>query len=273
MKKNILKETSLMSTEKKILRVVAEILETPEREIRPSDDFISDLGVTSLDIVSLVWRIEDVFDLEEIPESSLEQITTVADLIALVLEQKPEKTETKPFDASTYDVALASDHAALGLKSELVAWLEKSGYRVIDLGPKDNTPVDYPEYAQSLAEKVMRKEANFGVLICGSGIGMSIAANKVNGLRAAMVSEPVSAALARQHNDANVVCMGARMIGTDMAIQCLKAFLNTPFEPGDDGRHQRRVQRIAQIETNQLENRTPTTPSTASSLLPKHFRR
>ncbi len=273
MKKNILKEMPLMSTEKKILRVVAEILETPEREIRPSDDFISDLGVTSLDIVSLVWRIEDVFDLEEIPESSLEQITTVADLIALVLEQKPEKTDLTPSGTSSYDVVLASDHAGLSLKNELVAWLVKSGYHVLDLGPEDHKQVDYPEYAQRLGEKVVGKEARFGVLTCGSGIGMSIAANKVNGLRAAMVSEPVSAALSRQHNDANVVCMGARIIGTDMAIQCLTAFLNTSFEPGDDGRHQRRVHRIAQIEATQLESRTATTSSIASSLLPKHFRR
>lgn len=262
-----------MSTEKKILRVVAEILETPEREIRPSDDFISDLGVTSLDIVSLVWRIEDVFDLEEIPESSLEQITTVADLIALVLEQKPENQEKAQSGTSSYDVAIASDHAGLSLKNELVAWLVKSGYRVLDLGPENNNQVDYPEFAQNLAEKVVGKQARFGVLTCGSGIGMSIAANKVHGLRAAMVSEPVSAALSRQHNDANVVCMGARMIGADMAIQCLKAFLNTPFEPGDDGRHQRRVQRIAQIETNQLETRPASAPSITSSLLPKHFRR
>ncbi len=259
-----------MSTETKILRVVAEILETPERQIRPSDDFISDLGVTSLDIVSLVWRIEDVFDLEEIPESALEQINTVADLIALVMEQKQEN---KPADIAPYDLVLASDHAGLGLKNELVAWSKKNGYRILDLGPNDLKPVDYPDYAQALGQKIVNQEARFGILTCGSGIGMSIAANKVRGLRAAMVSEPVSAALSRQHNDANVLCLGARMIGTEMAIQCLQAFLKTPFEPGDDGRHQRRIQGITQIETVQPETRAANPPSTPSSLLSRPFRR
>ncbi|MBA2664050.1 MAG: ribose 5-phosphate isomerase B [Bradymonadaceae bacterium] len=237
-----------MSTETEVIRVVAEILEISDREIRLSDHFVDDLGANSLDIVNLVWRVEEVFALGEIAEASLEKIATVGDLVALI---EPLRSHEPSEASESFDVALASDHAGVGLKSELIRWLKARDYSVLDLGPTESHPVDYPDFAELLGRKIALEEARFGVLTCGSGIGMSIAANKVRGLRAAMVSEPVSAALARQHNDANVLCMGSRMIGPEMAFSCLQAFLNTAFEPGDDGRHQRRVHRIAEIEKNE----------------------
>lgn len=138
-------------------------------------------------------------------------------------------------------IALASDHAALSLKAELATWLHDQGHDVADLGPHDATSVDYPDYGYKLAQAVGSGEAAFGVALCGSGIGISIAVNRVAACRCALVSEPLSAALAREHNDANVIAMGARLIGSEMAKACLAAFLSTPF--GGD-RHQRRVDKL-----------------------------
>ncbi|KZE17748.1 MULTISPECIES: ribose 5-phosphate isomerase B [Sphingomonas] len=138
-------------------------------------------------------------------------------------------------------IALASDHAALTLKAELATWLHDQGHEVADLGPHDTTSVDYPDYGYKLAQAVSGGEADFGVALCGSGIGISIAVNRVAGCRCALVSEPLSASLAREHNDANVIAMGARLIGAEMAKACLTAFLATPF--GGD-RHQRRVDKL-----------------------------
>ncbi|MGW8189804.1 ribose 5-phosphate isomerase B [Sphingomonas hankookensis] len=138
-------------------------------------------------------------------------------------------------------IALASDHAALTLKAELATWLHDQGHEVADLGPHDTTSVDYPDFGYKLAQAVSGGEADFGVALCGSGIGISIAVNRVAGCRCALVSEPLSASLAREHNDANVIAMGARLIGAEMAKACLTAFLATPF--GGD-RHQRRVDKL-----------------------------
>lgn len=138
-------------------------------------------------------------------------------------------------------IAIASDHAALGLKAELATWLQDQGHEVADLGPDEATSVDYPDYGYKLAQAVSGKDADFGVALCGSGIGISIAVNRVAACRCALVSEPLSASLAREHNDANVIAMGARMIGSEMAKACLTAFLATPF--GGD-RHQRRVNKL-----------------------------
>ncbi|KQM20297.1 ribose 5-phosphate isomerase [Sphingomonas sp. Leaf24] len=138
-------------------------------------------------------------------------------------------------------IAIASDHAALGLKTELVTWLQDQGHEVADLGPDGPASVDYPDYGYKLAQAVSGNDADFGVALCGSGIGISIAVNRVAACRCALVSEPLSAALAREHNDANVIAMGARLIGSEMAKACLTAFLTTPF--GGD-RHQRRVDKL-----------------------------
>ena len=139
-------------------------------------------------------------------------------------------------------IAIASDHAALELKAALVAHLRDGGHVVSDLGPHDGASVDYPDYGYKLAEAVASGAAERGVALCGSGIGISIAVNRNPDCRAALVSEPLSAKLSREHNDANVIAMGARLTGVDMAKACLDTFLSTPF--GGD-RHVRRVTKLS----------------------------
>ena len=139
-------------------------------------------------------------------------------------------------------IAIASDHAALALKAALVEHLRGSGHDVEDLGPFDESSVDYPDYGYILAAAIASGAAERGVALCGSGIGISIAVNRNPAARAALVSEPLSAKLAREHNDANVIAMGARLTGIDMAKACLDTFLSTDFA-GD--RHQRRVDKLS----------------------------
>lgn len=138
-------------------------------------------------------------------------------------------------------IALASDHAAVALKTELAAWLRDQGHEVTDLGPDSTDSVDYPDYGFKLADYIASGSAEFGVALCGSGIGISIAVNRNPGCRCALVSESLSARLSRQHNNANVIALGARLIGIDAAKDCLAAFLATPFE---GGRHERRVAKL-----------------------------
>ena len=139
-------------------------------------------------------------------------------------------------------IAIASDHAAVALKADLVAWLAETGHEVTDLGPAGIESVDYPDYGYKLAEEVAAGRADFGIALCGSGIGISIAANRHPACRAALVSEPLSARLAREHNDANVIAMGARLIGEDMAKACVHAFLEATYE---GGRHEKRVAKLS----------------------------
>jgi ribose 5-phosphate isomerase B len=143
-------------------------------------------------------------------------------------------------------IAIASDHAALALKSALVEYLLSAGHDVSDLGPHDESSVDYPDYGYKLAAAIADGTAERGVALCGSGIGISMAVNRNPAARAALVSEPLSARLAREHNDANVIAMGARLIGIEMAKACLDAFLTTEF--GGD-RHQRRVDKLSNPNT------------------------
>lgn len=135
-------------------------------------------------------------------------------------------------------IAIAADHAAFALKDALADWLREAGHDVLDLGTNGPDSVDYPDYGYRLARSVAEGGAERGVALCGSGIGISIAVNRDPACRCALVSEPLSASLARQHNDANVIAMGARLTGIDMAKACLNAFLTTDFL-GD--RHTRRV--------------------------------
>jgi ribose 5-phosphate isomerase B len=139
-------------------------------------------------------------------------------------------------------IVIASDHAAVALKAELAEWLREHGHEVNDLGPDTTDSVDYPDYGYALAEVIAAGEAELGVALCGSGIGIAIAVNRNPKARCALVSEPLSAQFARSHNDANVIAMGARMIGSEMAKACLSAFLTTEF--GGD-RHQRRVNKLS----------------------------
>ena len=148
-------------------------------------------------------------------------------------------------------IAIASDHAALALKSALAEYLRAAGHDVADLGPHDEASVDYPDYGYKLARAIADGSAERGVALCGSGIGISIAANRNPAARAALVSEPLSARLSREHNDANVIAMGARLIGIEMAKACIDAFLSTEF--GGD-RHQRRVDKLS----NPLSTKEPT---------------
>ncbi len=139
-------------------------------------------------------------------------------------------------------IAIASDHAALEMKAALVEYLGSSGHEVDDLGPHDASSVDYPDYGYKLAGAIANGTAERGVALCGSGIGISIAVNRNPACRCARVSEPLSAALAREHNDANVIAMGARLTGIEMAKACIDAFLSTDF--GGD-RHARRVDKLS----------------------------
>ncbi|MFV0644870.1 MAG: ribose 5-phosphate isomerase B [Sphingomonadaceae bacterium] len=139
-------------------------------------------------------------------------------------------------------IAIASDHAALNLKAELRDYLIDQGHEVADLGPDSADSVDYPDYGYMLASVVADGTAEYGVALCGSGIGISIAVNRNPAVRCALVGEPLSASLAREHNNANCIAMGARLTGADMAKACLDAFLSTEFA---GGRHQRRVDKLS----------------------------
>ncbi|HKR16254.1 ribose 5-phosphate isomerase B [Rhizorhapis sp.] len=139
-------------------------------------------------------------------------------------------------------IAIASDHAAVELKSTLIQWLRDQEHEVDDLGPEGADSVDYPDYGYKLAKAIATGSADRGIALCGSGIGISIAINRNPACRCALVSEPLSALLAREHNDANVLAMGARLVGIEMAKACIGAFLNTGF--GGE-RHQRRVDKLS----------------------------
>lgn len=142
-------------------------------------------------------------------------------------------------------IAIASDHAGFQLKSELVAELGKLNHLVNDLGPADQSSVDYPDFAVRVTDAVTGGRAELGVLICGTGTGMAISANKVHGIRAALCRTEFEARMGRQHNDANVLCLGQRVTGTGLAIEILKAFLGATFE---GGRHAMRVEKIRALE-------------------------
>ncbi len=138
-------------------------------------------------------------------------------------------------------IAIACDHGGLELKSLLKADLNSAGYEILDLGTNSTESVDYPDFGYALANAIDDGKASRGVLICGSGIGISIAANRHPNIRAATIHDSLSARLCREHNDANVLCLGARLIGTEVARDCLNVFLNTKFE---GGRHDQRVQKL-----------------------------
>ncbi len=140
-------------------------------------------------------------------------------------------------------IALAADHAGYQLKDDLSRWLTEQGHDVTDLGTNGPESVDYPVFGRKLAAAVASGEAERGIAVCGSGIGISIAINREPACRCARVDDPLTAQLAREHNDANVLALGARLIGPDMAKACVAAFLGTDFAAG---RHQRRVDQLSQ---------------------------
>ena len=144
-------------------------------------------------------------------------------------------------------IVVASDHAGRKLRAALVQELVRGQHAVEDLGPNSDASVDYPDFAKDASRRVASGQADFGVLTCGSGVGMSIAANKVHGVRAALCRTPEDAALARGHNNANVLCLGERVTPPDVAVKILETFLKTPF---DGGRHQARVDKISAMEND-----------------------
>ena len=149
-----------------------------------------------------------------------------------------------PFVAAGEAVAIASDHAGFALKGVLKGDLETLGYTVVDLGPTDESSVDYPDFGRALAKEIAAGSVKAGVLVCGTGIGISIAANREPTVRAALVHSEDTAAMARAHNDANVMTVGARVTEEATARACLKTFFATPFE---GGRHARRVEKLGAV--------------------------
>lgn len=140
---------------------------------------------------------------------------------------------------------IGNDHGGLDLAEIVKNEIESLGHEVIHVGAFDNKSVDYSDYAKKACEEILSGRADFGILICGTGLGMSISANKVKGIRAACVSEAFSARMSRAHNNANILCIGARVIGSETCRMIVDEFVNTQFE---GGRHQRRVDKIMQIE-------------------------
>jgi len=139
-------------------------------------------------------------------------------------------------------VALGADHAGFPLKEDLKAWLIGRGNDVVDLGTQSAESVDYPDFAVGVGSAVTAGKADRGILVCGTGIGMAMAANKLPGVRAAACSDAFTARMSREHNDANVLALGSRVVGFEVAKDCLRAFLGTEFE---GGRHQRRVAKLS----------------------------
>ena len=142
-------------------------------------------------------------------------------------------------------IAVASDHGGFALKEEIAKYLTEAGYDVLNLGTNSAESVDYPEYGKKCAEAVVSGQAERGIVVCGTGIGISMAANKIKGIRAALCTDYFSAKYTRLHNDANVICLGGRTIGPGSACELVEVFLNTEFE---GGRHHRRVDKVMALE-------------------------
>ncbi len=142
-------------------------------------------------------------------------------------------------------IAIGSDHAGFLVKEAIRKYLQAAGYAVDDQGTSSEESVDYPDYGKAVGERVASKQADFGIAVCGSGIGISIAANKVPGIRAALAHDVTTARLAREHNDANVLALGGRIVTAEAAVEMVQTFLTTTYL---GGRHQRRLDKITQIE-------------------------
>lgn len=142
-------------------------------------------------------------------------------------------------------IGIGNDHSALELKAEIIEFLKEKGHEVVDFGTDSSESCDYPKYGEEVGRAVVAKEVDCGILICGTGLGISLAANKVKGVRAAVCSEPFTAKMSRAHNNCNVLAFGARVVGAELAKMIVDVWLNTEFE---GGRHQRRVDMIMEIE-------------------------
>ena len=150
-------------------------------------------------------------------------------------------------------IAIASDHAGFWLKGQLLAILETDGHEIIDLGTNSTDPVDYPDYAAKIGGALISNEAERGILICGSGVGASIAANKIPGIRAGLCHDTYSAHQGVEHDDMNLICLGSRVIGLELASEIVRAFLGAEFSAEE--RHQRRFRKLLEIEQRYLKHR------------------
>jgi ribose 5-phosphate isomerase B len=148
-------------------------------------------------------------------------------------------------------IALGADHAGFRLKESIKKYLQAGGYAIDDVGTTSEESVDYPDFGAAAAHRVADGKDDLGIVICGTGIGISIAANKVSGIRAALVGDPATAHMAREHNDANVLALAGRTLSDDQAVQIVNEFLKTPFA---GGRHQRRIDKIAQLDLAREQN-------------------
>jgi len=148
-------------------------------------------------------------------------------------------------------IALGADHAGFRAKETIKQFLSEQGYPLDDLGTRSEDSVDYPDFARGVAEKVARGEARFGILVCGTGIGMAMTANKVPGIRAATAHNAATARLAREHNDANVLTLGGRVVDDPTALEIVRAFLAAEFA---GGRHQRRVDKINELDQTKVHS-------------------
>lgn len=145
-------------------------------------------------------------------------------------------------------IAIGSDHRGYDVKKRLIAFLGNLGHEVVDVGADGNESVDYPDYANQVAQRVSKQQVDRGILICGTSIGMCITANKVRGVRAAPCHDSITAEMSRRHNDANVLCLSADLLGEELIDRMVRIWLETDFE---GGRHARRVEKIAKIEADQ----------------------
>lgn len=159
-------------------------------------------------------------------------------------------------------IAVGADHAGYELKQKVKQWLSQEGIEVQDEGTVSNESVDYPDFARKVGEDVAAKRADLGILLCGSGVGMSIAANKVPGVRAANVTTEYEAQMSREHNDANVLALGARVLNEEQAHKILDKWLHSSFA---GGRHQRRVDKISEIEREEAQRVIDCRPSPSKS--------
>jgi ribose 5-phosphate isomerase B len=151
-------------------------------------------------------------------------------------------------------IVIGSDHRGVEIKRRLVDVIRSMGHDLLDIGAQEAESVDYPDYANEVGKRVGKGEVERGILICGTGIGMSMAANKVRGVRAAACQDLLTAEMSRRHNDANVLCLSADLLGEDQMAQMIRVWLDTPFE---GGRHARRLEKIAKIEAEQCDKPAP----------------
>lgn len=232
-----------MSAEVKntLYSIIAEILEIDLTQIRREHHFVADLGATSLEILQILMEVDARLRVE-IPDSVVEEASTVNDILHYLISDCQVAADLERA------IGIAADHAGAALKERLIELFRMRGVRLVDYGPPLKVRVDYPLYASILAKEIQSGRIKSGVLICGTGIGMAIAANKFSGIRAAHVTNSYEARMCRQHNDANVLALGSRTLGEAIALECVDIFMNTPFDPGEDERHARRIDQIASFD-------------------------